>query len=240
MQEINEVVHLAIETTGHAASIAVLRGDNVLREQSLASGMRSAATLAPALDEILAWCREQSHDLAFVSVAYGPGSFTGLRIGVTTTKTLCYAQGYPLVAIDSVAAVAATVMTEHDDVDEVLVGLNAFRNQVFAGRFRREDLLGLGEFDIEAPVQVVQYDDWLAAVNELPTKLPNEVACAGDEKMFRDVSPTRFVQRSITDAVGVGRLAARAAAQKKWSDPLSLVPRYLKLSAAEEKSPLKS
>ena len=76
-----------------------------------------------------------------VSVADGPGSFTGLRIGVTTAKTLCYALELPLVAIDSLAAIAATALHDHPAYERIWAVLNAYRGQVFLGMFDRGTLL---------------------------------------------------------------------------------------------------
>ena len=91
--------------------MAVFRGQRIIRELKLDSDCRTAATLAPALRDMLSWCEQQGEPLGFVSVADGPGSFTGLRIGVTTAKTLCYALEFASrVAVDSLAAIAAAAL----------------------------------------------------------------------------------------------------------------------------------
>src|SRR5262245_33492571 len=86
---------LAIETVGSTGSVAALDERGVLAELALDSRRRSAQTLVPgmaALVESVGW---RSRDVELVAVASGPGSFTGLRIGVTTAKTFAYAIGCP-------------------------------------------------------------------------------------------------------------------------------------------------
>ena len=248
-------VGLAIETTGKSGSVAVLRAGTVIRQATLPATPRTAATLAPTLAETLQWCQEHGCKPDFIAVANGPGSFTGLRIGVTTAKTLSYALNLPLVAVDSVAAVAATVLVQQSVLasdsereqdhaatgvaeESVLVGLNAYRGQVFTGTFRRASLLeshylnSSGEDETGMSTRIVDAKQWLSLLSQLP----RGAAVSGDPAVFRGNSGLRFLERTVADAVGVGLLALPLAVSGKWSDPMALVPRYLKLSAAEEKA----
>ncbi|NNE00727.1 MAG: tRNA (adenosine(37)-N6)-threonylcarbamoyltransferase complex dimerization subunit type 1 TsaB [Pirellulaceae bacterium] len=239
-----KTVHLAIETTGQSGSLALLMGDTVLQTTQLGSDQRTASSLAPALDQMLGWACKSDCRVGFVSVAQGPGSFTGLRIGITTAKTLCYATSLPLIGIDSVAAVAAAYFAQEDSCDQVLVGLNAYRGQVFTGQFQRESLLpalpdvpaaatgidGNRSENMEDRVSIVDQEQWLTLLGNLP----GSQVCVGDAKMFAKSERAKFQQRQISDAVGVGQLAIRAAMAGAFRDPMTLVPRYLKPSAAEE------
>ena len=171
-----------------------------------------------------------------VSVADGPGSFTGLRIGVTTAKTLCYALELPLVAIDSLAAIAATALHDHPAYERIWAVLNAYRGQVFLGMFDRGTLLP----DVSAipknwtghpeTTQVLSNEAW----NTQLEKKPKSTALTGDLKPLGARSVDALTRGC--DAIGVGLLAIRAATQHQFSDPMTLVPRYLKPSAAEEQA----
>lgn len=216
--------------------MAVLRGQRIIRTVNLDPNQRSAATLAPALKDVLAWCKEHVQTPSFVSVADGPGSFTGLRIGVTTAKTLCYALQLPLVAVDSLAAIGAAALHDHPECRAIWTVLNAYRGQVFVGKFDRGMLLP--DF-VSLPVdwsphpkttEILQQDAW---DKQLEQKLPS-VSLAGDTKPLHARSVDALSREC--DAIGVGLLAIRAAALQQYSDPLKLVPRYLKPSAAEEKA----
>lgn len=245
---------LAIETTGRVGSIAVLSGGVVVFERQVGKPTdkktRTASEIGPVLQSALACCHEQSEPLAFISVAEGPGSFTGLRIGVTAAKMLSYALKVPLVAVNSLAAIAATVFDQQEKriVAEItpattlLIGCDAYRGQVFCGTFKKSSLLPTLETSaLESvdpswsplceQVEILESEAWTRQLAEFGNDVDG---VAGDEKPFRG-HPLRPIERVQTDAVGVGVLGIRAAAWGKWTDPFALVPRYLKPSAAEEK-----
>jgi tRNA threonylcarbamoyladenosine biosynthesis protein TsaB len=233
---LQNTAHLAIETTGRLGSVAVLLGQRVLRQTNLDPTRRTAATLAPAIEQTLQWCRQSGNRPSFVSVADGPGSFTGLRIAVTTAKALSYALDFPLVSVDSLAAIAAVSFHHHPHVESLLVTLDAYRGQVFAGKFERAELLPPFEaipsgWTAHPPAtRVLTKSQWNGLLSDLPpkTKLVGDIKPVGDSSHERIDRPC--------DAVGVGLLAIRAAAAATFIDPLSLVPRYLRVSAAEEKA----
>lgn len=244
-QATHDTLQIALETTGLTGSVAVLQGEAVLRNTNLDSGKRSAAILAPVLSETLQWCRKTGNNPQIIAIADGPGSFTGLRIGVTTAKTFAYATQLPIVAVDSLAAIAATAFHEHGAVERLLVGINAYRGQVFAAEFRRDELLipwptaGAGEESVPATwnrhpeqVRVLDAGDW----RDILQRQPSDAHVTGDQKMFADRTDLSFLDRSVPDAAGVGLLGIRAAMAGAFSDPLALVPRYLRPSAAEEKA----
>jgi tRNA threonylcarbamoyladenosine biosynthesis protein TsaB len=207
-----------------------------LRQTLLDPKQRSAATLAPAIDESLRWCRDAGHPLDFIAVADGPGSFTGLRIGVTSAKTLSYAIGLPLISVDSLAAIAAISFQTHPQLESLLVTLDAYRRQVFSGLFERRELLPPldaipTDWTAHPPASdLLSKEEWNGLIGDLPlqTSLVGDVAPVASETHKR-------IDREC-DAIGVGLLAIRAAAKGRFIDPLSLVPRYLRLSAAEEKA----
>lgn len=228
-------MQLAIETSRRSGSIALLQGESVLEQVNLDAEQRTAATLAPQVAQILDSCRQANLKLDWISVSDGPGSFTGLRIGVTTAKTLSYALGLPLVPVDALAAIAASVFDAESNIDSLCVAVDAYRNQVFSGVFHRERLLPHLEHipngwnPHQENVTVMLRETWHQHV----MKLPDEIGLAGDQKLFDGLDRRNFA--GSCDAIGVGLLAVRAFQLNHTIDPLALVPRYLKLSAAEEK-----
>ncbi|MDA9858395.1 tRNA (adenosine(37)-N6)-threonylcarbamoyltransferase complex dimerization subunit type 1 TsaB [Rubripirellula sp.] len=231
-----QTIHLSIETTGRQGSIALLRGLEPIRFTNLSSTSRTAATLAPELDQTLKWCRESDTMPKFLSVADGPGSFTGLRIGVTTAKSLSYGLGLPLIAVDSLASIAAAAMNETPTRKTVSVSLDAYRNQVYAGLFNQKSLLP--EFDSipqgwsthPPSVHVLQTEAWDTEL----ANLPDDVGVAGDAKTLGHRAGAAMKRQC--DAIGTGLLGLLGAHLGQWVNPLQLAPRYLKPSAAEEKA----
>lgn len=221
-------IQLALETIGHTGSLAIMRGREPVWSKDLDGDARSASAIGPALEQSLSWIERQDLSLEFVSVAAGPGSFTGLRIATTAAKTLAYAKKLPIVAVDSLAAIAANVLHGHPEISNLVVGLNAYRGQVFTAQFNRQS----SPADVES--KVLERDPWneFVAVNaEDPSTY-----FAGDTKIFtNDQLQSRWVNRRSPDAVGVGIVSLSLASKRQFQDPMSLVPKYIKLSAAEEK-----
>lgn len=255
---------LALETIGKSASLAVLIERDCVRSITLNADdkVRPAAALAPMLDEILSWARANTDGLDFLSVAIGPGSFTGLRVGVTTAKMLAYALDLPVVAVDSLAGYAAScwaspidraqsdrdfsrVESENRSVGaeeagaKLLVGLNAYRKQVFAAEFARDDLFredGLANPALAAS-QILEQDAWIDRLSGTT----EQANLAGDESVFRVAPPSvdiaaRFVRPKVCIAHGIGLIGLTSARRGAFTDAMALLPNYLKASAAEEKA----
>src|SRR6056297_369097 len=190
------------------ASLAVLDGSEPIFQRrvdgSLSPGSpRSAALLATELRNAIAWIQSSQRSVDLVSVAIGPGSFTGLRVGVTTAKAFCYARSLPLVTVDSLAAIAATVMHDHAACRQILIGLNAYRGQRYRGRFDRDDAMSIAEFHSDI-VTDSQWNDELRGISDA-------VCVAGDQTVLGSASidestaiAKKFLQRESVDAVGVG------------------------------------
>ena len=131
---------LALETTDRTGSVAVARDDEVLLEIGLAEDVRSAQSLAPGIRDLLARVAWQPADVDLVAVTVGPGSFTGLRIGVATAKAFAYAVGAEVLGIDTHEVLALPCPPEVSCLHTVV---DAQRGQVAARRFRRGDSSGL-------------------------------------------------------------------------------------------------
>jgi tRNA threonylcarbamoyladenosine biosynthesis protein TsaB len=98
---------LAMETGGELASLALLDGMDVVGERAFRHRMSLSKDLMPAADELLARAGAGWDDVEAVAVGLGPGSYTGLRIGVVTAKALAWASDRPILGISSLAALAA-------------------------------------------------------------------------------------------------------------------------------------
>ena len=219
---------LSIETTEKHGSVALLDGGRLLRELRLPTTDRSAKTLAPTLDRLL---REEPcapNDIRAVAVVVGPGSFTGLRVGVATAKTFAYAVGAKVVAVDTMRTVAAGVPFCEGFLS---VGVDAQRGDVVAQTF---ELSPEGAQPISER-RLITVTEWWNEKN----RYPNLVFTGPALERFRAETPegaTLADESSWTpQAFVAGRLAAVRLAGGESDDLQSLVPIYSRLSAAEER-----
>src|SRR5436190_4766913 len=125
---------LAIETSGRIGSIALIDGDSILAEEQFAHGLANAAQILPIIDRL---CRARNWtpaDLRELYVSVGPGSFTGLRIGVTLCKAIAFATGAKIVAVPTARVLAENAPS---DAQNLIIVLDAKRDQIFTARFQR-------------------------------------------------------------------------------------------------------
>ncbi len=145
---------LAIDTSGRNGSLALAEGDarhfHVVEVAPLDSGMYSAQ-LIPRLSQLLTRHSLQKTAIDAFAVVSGPGSFTGLRVGLSTVKGLAEVSGKPIAAVSSLEVVA---FTAHDG-GHVIAALDAGRGQVFLGKYQA----GGGG--------LLREKEWIATVQEL-------------------------------------------------------------------------
>lgn len=219
---------LAVETSGRSGAVALMRDEAPLAERQLQqAGRRHAQTLVAEVDELLRAHGLASRDVQLVGVSIGPGSFTGLRVGVVCAKTFAWATGAALVAVDTFACIAANA-TEH--IDRLFVLGDAQRGDLFVGEYRRAVA---GEFDREGPIRIVPAEVWCLE------RSPSDVVSGPGVESYEDLLAGRCYvlapELRRPQATTVARLAQRAWRAGERADVLSLEPFYLRRSAAEEK-----
>src|ERR1700689_2652818 len=97
---------LAIETSGRLGSVAIAEEGVVVAEDVFAHGLKHAAEMLPRIDAMVKAAGWRPADIREIYVSVGPGSFTGLRIGITLAKTLAFATGAKIAAVASVQVLA--------------------------------------------------------------------------------------------------------------------------------------
>ena len=219
---------LAIETTTFTGSVAAFDADRLLDHRPLDPQKRSAQSLAPAIRDMLAQVGWKPGDIQLIAVAVGPGSFTGLRVGVTTAKTLAYATGAQVLGVNTLEAIAHRAP---QTVMRLWAIIDAHRSQVFAAQFDRDTSGALRTLD---PTRTIDDEAWLAllqpgdivtgpGLSKLQSRLPHGVAALPPELW----PPT---------AESVGQIALRDHAASRSGDLWSLAPQYHRQSAAEERA----
>jgi tRNA threonylcarbamoyladenosine biosynthesis protein TsaB len=226
---------VALETSGRTGSLATVcfaaSQVEVVSRLPLPDDRRTAQSLLPALTELLETSRWQAGELDLICTTTGPGSFTGLRIGVTTAKTLAYATGAKLVGVNTLAAIAAGVNAAEERVWAII---DAQRQELFAACFQpgwQNEDAGLPE------ILVIGVDDWLGRLRA------GDVVSGPPLKKLSDRLPAdvRVADASLWSpkAETVARLGIASLERGEVIDPMQLVPHYYRKSAAEEKADAK-
>ena len=223
---------LALETSGRIGSIALLRatadGVGLVEERTLPASERTARSLLPSVQSLLADHSWKAADLELVATTTGPGSFTGLRIGVVAAKTLSYALGAKLVGVHTLAAMAANIDVQPRPVWTIL---DAQREELFVARFEQGvDLAAVAA----PPTEILSIADWLARLQ------PGDVVAGPPLTKLRERVPAGVdvIDEALwhPSAAATGRLAIELAGRGVTTPPLELVPHYYRKSAAEEKA----
>jgi len=123
---------LMIETSTDCCSVAVSDGDRIAAVRVDETPRQQSAMLAPHIVEVLQEAALTPHDLDAVAVSEGPGSYTGLRVGVSTAKGICFGAGIPLIGIDTLQILACQAT---GSFDRIVAMLDARRMEVYAAPF---------------------------------------------------------------------------------------------------------
>jgi tRNA threonylcarbamoyladenosine biosynthesis protein TsaB len=208
--------------------VAALDDDNVLATFELDPSQRSAQALLPALRELLLRVGWKPDDLELIAVAVGPGSFTGLRVGVTVAKTLAYATRAEVMGVNALEVIARQALTSGAGVLEAI--MDAQRGQLFVGRFQRS---AAGETVWAGEPLIADDAQWLAELK------PGTIATGPGLAKLVDQLPAGVtaVDRPywLPTAAAVGKLGLQLYQVGRRDDLWKLAPLYLRPSAAEEK-----
>ena len=218
---------LALETTEPLGTVAAWQDDRLLGEWQLPEGQRSAASLVPSLARLLDQVGWRPEQVEVVAVSIGPGSFTGLRVGLSVAKTFAYSVRAALIGVNTLEAIAAGVPVE---MDPVAVAIDAQRGDAAVAVFRR-DVAGwpspLADWKVvplRECLESLEPGTWLAG------PMLQKYAAHVPEKL-RLTPPEYWAPR----AGQVARLAARRYLQGYRDDLWKLLPLYSRKAHAEEK-----
>ncbi len=219
---------LGIETSGRSGTIAVVHQQTVLDATELsATGRRHARTLVPEIGRLLADQDLAMTDLDGIAVSLGPGSFTGLRVGVVCAKTLAYSLQRPLVAVDTFLAVA-----ENSGRDKQLIWVidDALRGDVYAGAYQQSQS---GEWVCQTSSRLMSLETFKRQV-----KAGEPVTGPGVTKLLDDLQGLNLVDETdrIPHARQIALIGEKRIQSGECDDYWTVEPHYMRRSAAEEKA----
>ena len=221
---------LAFETSAKAGSVALLDGDKLLGESYQNTGLTHSQTVMSMAQSLIESCGYAPVDVQAVAVAAGPGSFTGVRIGVAAAKGFAWGAELPCYGVSTLEAMALQLGVWQG---YVLPVMDARRNQVYNALFRVEK----GQLQRICPDRAIS----LEALGEEIKNISQPIFLVGDGSVLcyntlRESVPGLILppeHRMHQRAAGVGLAANRLIEEGVPGDGASLEPNYLRLSQAE-------
>ncbi len=221
---------LALESSTNQGGAALLENGVLKDEIPLEKGLRHGRDLMPAARSLMERHNLGPRDIGIVAVSTGPGSYTGLRVGVMSAKAFCYGSGCRLIGVSSLAALAAShalgALVPAGTVMMTLV--EARRDEVYAGLYRMEEDGSTAALRADAAITP---EEAAMRYREIVTGgqacLALGTAFAAYEKLFAGIADFSPVPVAVR-AAGVGLMAAIKARRNEFDDALSLQPIYLR------------
>ena len=202
-------------------------GAKLLCEAVLGGEQRTAQALAPALRDLLAETNWPPASIGMVAVAVGPGSFTGLRIGVTTAKAFAYAVGAEIVGVNTLEVLASQAPQSSSPLWAIM---DAQRQELFAAKFESN---GAGGITMSKETRIIPQDEWLAGLR--PGDRVTGPALRRLAAAAAGWSHCRAGRALAADSRGRGKASVATYQAGQRDDVWKLVPAYYRPSAAEEK-----
>ncbi|MCQ6281553.1 tRNA (adenosine(37)-N6)-threonylcarbamoyltransferase complex dimerization subunit type 1 TsaB [Bacillus sp. EB600] len=221
---------LAIDTSNQALGVALLDEDKIIGEYITNMKKNHSIRIMPAIQMLMKDCERTPRDLSKIVVARGPGSYTGLRIGVTIAKTMAWSLHLPLVGISSLEVLAAGAGRYFDGVVTPL--FDARRGQVYTGVYHFQN----GQLEAIQSDQLVMVAEWAEKLKSIEKQIlfigsdlaihrPTIEGILGRQALFAEITENNPRPSEL----------ALLGKNKPGEDIHSFVPNYIRLAEAEAK-----
>ncbi|KGX84307.1 tRNA (adenosine(37)-N6)-threonylcarbamoyltransferase complex dimerization subunit type 1 TsaB [Pontibacillus marinus] len=220
---------LAIDTSNQPLGVAVLKNSQVVAEYTKNIKKNHSVQLMPVINQLMSEAGLQPSELDRIAVANGPGSFTGIRIGLTTAKTLAWSLNIPIVAMSSLELLAYNGFYSNSLICPFF---DARRGQVYTGLYQNEQ----SELRLEKEEVNILMEEWLKALKEYDQPI---MFLSHDLDAHRETIVNTLGEQAILPDLPVhlpqAGVLAKVAMTKEPVDVHSLTPNYLRLAEAEAK-----
>ncbi len=213
---------LSIETSTTVCSVALTEDGKRLHDKKIFDEQSHSTHLTLLIDEVLRESKKSMKDLEAIAVSEGPGSYTGLRIGVSTAKGLCYTLGLPLLAVPTLKAMAFEVNEQLDDKDLLVPMLDARRMEVYTATYTKN----LEEVDKLRPL--VLDDQSFAETLKDQTVFFFGNGANKFMTLVKDQANAKFIDDVSPSAWAVGLLGHDRFIKGEFEDVAYFEPNYLK------------
>lgn len=216
---------LAIDTSSEICSTAILEDDVLIDENNLDNGRTHSENLMPLVDELLKRNNININEIGLISCVVGPGSFTGIRIGVSSMKPIAEVLGISLASITSLEVLAKNVAI--NDEEKIVSLIDARNNQVYAGIFDKEYNL----------VEDYIADDIMEVIEKI--KKYENITFVGNgsvlhkELLISNIKNAKFAEENKQSAKNAGLLGYKKYLENNLHTANTIIPIYLRKSQAE-------
>ena len=225
---------LGIDTSTAIGSIGLIDEGGIIAEQTLSISRQHASRLIPAIDKTLKSAELKIRDIDAVAVAIGPGSFTGVRIAVSTAKTICYAIKRPIISISTLESIAYNLAYVPS---KICVILDARKNEVYSAVFENG---------------VRQSDDRCLTISAILSEITPPTIFVGDGLKQHATEIESHFKLDSTDSIcladstfglsrgtSVARLGLNRLTNSSVDDPFDIKPNYIRAGVSPPKLPIK-
>ena len=224
------MICLAFDTSAKIASVAVLGGERTLASYSIDNGLTQSELILPMAEDILKKLSLSYSDVGLLVSSVGPGSFTGVRIGVSLVKGLAFGKNIPCVGVSTLEALAENLRGLSGRIIPVM---DARRNQVYTAVFsaKNNELVRLSE---DRAISLAELAQELRGINENIYLVGDgyEVAKKSLSEMGVVLCETPEILRG-ENASSVGKVGIRKYQEGEYQNDLEIAPIYLRLPQAE-------
>lgn len=219
---------LSIDTSNYVLGIGLLDGETVMGEYISNIKKNHSVRVMPAIKTLMNECSIKPGDLSKIVVAEGPGSYTGVRIGVTIAKTLAWTLNIPMSGVSSLEVAAASAGRYFDGY--VSPFFDARRGQIYTGLYKFENQV----LQTVKEDQLVMSADWVRTLNEMDSRI---LFTSNDLHLHENVIKAELGDKAVFAAIT--ELNPRPAElallgrDKESVDLHSFVPNYIRMAEAE-------
>ena len=214
---------LAIDTSSEICGVCILEDDKLIDDNSLSNGMTHSENLMPLVSEILERNNLKISDIDLISCVVGPGSFTGIRIGVSTIKALAEVENIKIAELTALEVLAGNI--EDDNIRVSII--DARNDQVYCGIFDKDNNL-IEEMiadSIDNTVQKLKKFSNITFVGNGAIKYK--------DLLNKEMSNITFCDNNLQNAYIVGKIGYKKYLENNLKTADELLPIYLRKSQAE-------
>lgn len=227
---------LSIDTSSKICSVSVLEDTDVILEKHTNDGTTHSQKLMPMVDEILKETKLSLKDFDLFVCSIGPGSFTGVRIGVSTVKAFCDVTNIPVASVSSLEGLAYNSLDSNVDADTNIICtlIDAKNDNVYFGLFKRENNTFTQLEDLCAK-NINEVFEMLKKYSSSPILFIGDGAIYHKYSILENFSKAVFVEKELNDqtSINIGKAGFEKYKQGLVGDSNSISPLYLRKSQAE-------